>query len=424
MNQLKNYLHTNNLFPTNQSAYRQSHCTETALLRVMNDLLLEADNNNNSILALLDLSSAFDTIDHNILIKRLAFSYGINEKALQWIQSFLIGRSQSVITHAGISQVSTLKWGVPQGSVLGPLLFILYTKPLNSLTKKYNISNQSFADDTQLQKSSSMDRISQSLSNMKCCISQIKIWMSANKLKLNDEKTEVLFIHSNSKDTILSKFIIGEVSIPFSSHARNLGVVLTDNLSLEKHVSIVCRSAFIQLRNISNIRQYLDISSTKTLMSSLVLSKLDYCNSLLFGTPKKVIHKLQKVQNSAAKIVFGAKKYDHVSPLLKKLHWLPITFRIEYKIASLCFKFFSDSNFPDYLSEVLTVYSPNRNLRSSSDCRLLLPKQSKKKTCGNRSFSYAAPYVWNSLPYSLRHSKSLNQFKKSLKTFLSRNAFP
>ena len=117
-------------------------------------------------------------------------------------------------------------------------------------------------------------------------------------------------------------------------------------------------------------------------MSSLVLSKLDYCNSLLFGSPKKILQKLEKVQNAAAKIVFCAKKFDHVSPLLRKLHWLPIPYRIEYKIATLCFKYFTDSNFPIYLSELLTVYTPNRKLRSSNDSRLLLPKQSKKKLLG------------------------------------------
>ena len=158
-------------------------------------------------------------------------------------------------------------------------------------------------------------------------------------------------------------------------------------------------------------------------MSSLVLSKLDYCNSLFYGTSKKILQKLQRVQNTAAKIVFGAKKYDHVSPLLKKLHWLPVTSRIEFKIASICYKFFTDTHFPKYLSELLHVYEPKRTLRSSNDIRLLLPKSTRKKTFGDRSFSYSAPHIWNSLPYSLRHSKSLSQFKTNLKTFFFRKAY-
>ena len=258
MSQLKNYLSTNNLFPIYQSAYRHSHSTETALLRVMNDLLTESDINNDSILALLDLSAAFDTIDHKILIDRLSLSYGITKNVLQWLKSFLVGRTQSVITKENNSQLSTLHWGVPQGSVLGPLLFLLYTKPLSYLTTKYNISYQSFADDTQLYDSSPNDKISNSISSIQNCISQIKIWMNSNKLKLNDEKTEMLYIHSKSKDITPSNITIGNTSIPFSSHARNLGVLFTDNLSLEKHISKVCRSAFIELRNISSIRKYLD----------------------------------------------------------------------------------------------------------------------------------------------------------------------
>ena len=421
MSQMKNYLDFNNLFPIKQSAYRQSHSTETALLRILNDLLLENDNNKNSILALLDLSSAFDTIDHNILLKRLTYSYGIKGNALLWLKSFLVDRSQVVIANGKTSNSSTLRWGVPQGSVLGPLLFILYTKPLHSLIEKYGISYQSFADDTQLHNSSSSDTLPTSISTIQNCISQIKTWMSSNKLKLNDEKTELLYIHS--KDIIPYDLQIGDTLVPFSTQARNLGVIFMDNLSLEKHVTKVCRTAFIELRNISNIRQFLDISTTKVLMSSLVLSKLDYCNSLFYGTSKKILQKLQRVQNTAAKIVFGAKKYDHVSPLLKKLHWLPVTSRIEFKIASICYKFFTDTHFPKYLSELLHVYEPKRTLRSSNDIRLLLPKSTRKKTFGDRSFSYSAPHIWNSLPYSLRHSKSLSQFKTNLKTFFFRKAY-
>ena len=137
---------------------------------------------------------------------------------------------------------------------------------------------------------------------------------------------------------------------------------------MEKHVTNICRSAYIEIWRISNSRHYLTIDATKTLLCAFVLSKLDYCNSLLSGSPKHLLDKLQKVQNSAARLVFKARKHEHIKPLLQKLHWLPIVSRIQYKVATLCYNSFTES-YPVYLSELLTVYHPSRQLRSISDTR-------------------------------------------------------
>ena len=136
-------------------------------------------------------------------------------------------------------------------------------------------------------------------------------------------------------------------------------MTLTNNLSMEKHVTNICRSAYIEIRRISNIRHYLTTDATKTLLCAFVLSKLDYCNSLLSGSPKHLLDKLQKVQNSAARLVFKALKHKHIKPLLQKLHWLPVVSRIQYKVATLCYNSFTES-YPVYLSELLTVYRPSR----------------------------------------------------------------
>ena len=158
--------------------------------------------------------------------------------------------------------------------------------------------------------------------------------------------------------------------------------------------------------------------AAKTLACSLILSKIDYCNALLSNISQANIKRLQKIQNSAAKLVFRAKKYDHVQPLLIELHWLPVEARIKFKIALLCFKFFTEVNFPNYLSSLLKPYIPNRNLRSANDSRLLVNSPITKSTFGDRSFSVHAPKLWNSLPFHIRHSTSLSTFKTSLKTFL------
>ena len=193
-------------------------------------------------------------------------------------------------------------------------------------------------------------------------------------------------------------------------------------MSLDAHISHICRTAYIAIRQISSIRQYLTLHATKILVCSFVLSRLDYCNSLLSGCQQQHINKLQKVQNSAARLVTQTRKRNHITPVLHSLHWLPVQARIEYKLAVLCHNFFSGS-LPHYLSSCLTVYHPSRNLRSSSDHRVLVKPSVRTKAFGERSFSFSAPLVWNSLPLSLRHIETVAAFKRALKTFLFRKYF-
>ena len=426
LSQLSAYLNANNLFPTSQSAYRPGHSTETALLNMMNDILHALDNGDVTVVTLLDLSAAFDTIDHNILCQRLEHLYGISGTPLNWFRSYLSNRTQTVTINNKLSQPTLLKFGVPQGSVLGPILFILYTKPLTTLIRRHSISNQSFADDTQLHDSCRPDQIDTSVQGMQDCISDVKTWMTSNKLKLNDDKTECLLIVSNRTslpNPHPTSIHIGDTDILFSLQAKNLGVTLTNNLSMEKHITNICSSAYIEIWRISNIiRHYLTADATKTLLCAFVLSKLDYCNSLLSGSPKHLLDKLQKVQNSAARLVFKALKHKHIKPLLQKLHWLPVVSRIQYKVATLCYNSFTES-YPVYLSELLTVYRPSRQLRSISDTRTFRIPFTKTKTFGQRAFSFTGPTEWNSLPYDVRHSVSTSSFKQALKTHLFKSAY-
>ena len=212
--------------------------------------------------------------------------------------------------------------------------------------------------------------------------------MTSNKLKLNDDKTECLLIVSNRTslpNPQTTSIHIGDTDILFSLQAKNLGVTLTNNLSMEKHVTNICRSAYIEIRRISNIRHYLTIDATKTLLCAFGLSKLDYCNSLLSGSPKHHFDKLQKVQNAAAILVFKALQHEHIRPLLQKLHWLPVVSRIRYKVATLCYSSFTES-YPVYLSELLTVYRPSRQLRSISDTRTFRIPFTKTRPLDNELF--------------------------------------
>ena len=205
LQQLLACLTEHNLICPSQSAYRPHHSTETVLLKITNDILLALDSGNVSLLTFFDLSAAFDTIDHCILLDRLQHMYGISRTALSWFSAYLTNRTQSVIVNDHISQVLSLSSGVPQGSVLGPILFILYTKPLSDLIQCHSIKSQAFADDTQLHVSVPPSNIQSAISSPETCLSDIQTWMLENKLKLNNDKTEALLLHSSSKSFSVSK---------------------------------------------------------------------------------------------------------------------------------------------------------------------------------------------------------------------------
>ena len=208
--------------------------------------------------------------------------------------------------------------------------------------------------------------------------------MTQNKLQLKDEKTELLlacpkkFLDHPSLQTFLE---IGNTTVPFSSSVHSLGVTLDPTLSFKQHISNVCRSAYLELRKISFVRHLLSAEATTTLVCAFIFSKLDYCNSLFAGLPKHLIHRLQRIQNNAARLACKSSKFEHVSPLLQSLHWLPISDRIDYKISSLTHSAICGTG-PEYLSELVQIYTPSHPLRSSSDTRLLCIPSVRTKTYG------------------------------------------
>jgi hypothetical protein len=423
LKQLQKHLCDNGLFEVNQSAYRSGHSVETAVLSVLDGLLINADNKMVSLVALLDLSSAFDTLDHSILLKRLEISFGIKENVHAWFTSYVYDRFQSVIVNSLVSDQRPLTYGVPQGSVLGPVLFTLYSQPLSNVIEQYNCSFHKYADDTELSQCSTLDDFVSTQSSIQDCISATLIWLESNKLMLNTDKTELMTVGTASRvnQIDIKSIQILDSDISFQDSVKYLGVKLDRTLSMSAYISDVCRSAFLSLRRIGSIRPFLSEKATACLVNSVIISRLDFCNSVLYGLPADQLNRLQRIQNCAARLIAKKKKYDHVTPILTDLHWLPVRFRIQYKLAVFAFRHF-DGTLPPYLSSSLNIYQPRRSLRSSSQMLLTTPRVNLK-AAGERSFHFSAPAVWNSLPFSLRSTPMLAQFKVKLKTHLFHEAF-
>ena len=426
--QLVEHLKTNNLYEIFQSAYRQLHSTETALLRVQNDLLQAVDNEGGAILVLLDLSAAFDTIDHQKLLNLLNQSFGIRGVALKWFESYLKDRTQTVQIGSCTSTPVTLKYGVPQGSVLGPILFTMYTTPLGNIIRKHGLTFHLYADDTQLyisfQPGVSVSKET-AISCLEACIKDIKIWMTNNLLKLNDDKTELIVIttHSNTSQNQNIGINIGDSLItPSSEPPRNLGVLFDSTCSLNDHVSKICKSINYNLYSIGKIRKYLDTPTAEKMINCSTASRLDYCNSLLYGAKGYNKSQLQLCQNNAARMLSLRRKFDHITPVLKDLHWLPVEQRIEYKVLLLTYKALHGKA-PAYISQLLSLYTPTRPLRSENKNLLRVPR-CRLEGFGRRCFAYAAPSLWNPLPTPVKRASSIDTFKSSLKSYLFNVAYP
>jgi len=401
-----------------QSAYRKFYSTETALLRIQNDLLLAIDKRKLSALVLLDLSAAFDTIDHQILLTRLSSTFGLTGLALRLLTSYLTSRSQSVSIDSHSTTPSPMQTGVPQGSVLGPLLFCLYTTPLSHLLSATALSYHFYADDTQLYISFNSSDSATSLATLSSTLDSVHAWLTSNRLSVNPSKTEYLIIgtpQQRSKLTATSLSFQGAQLNP-SDSTRNLGFIFDKDLSIKQHISSICKSSYFQIRLLRQVRSSLDTNSAIILANSLVSSKLDYCNSLYYNLPAVSLDRLQKVQNALARVVIPSiRRHHHITPTLIKLHWLPIRQRVTFKIAAITFKILKNQQ-PSYLFDLITPYIPSRNLRSSD--KLLLTVPDILSANGRRSFSFAAPSIWNTLPLTLRSCSTLPSFLSSLKTHL------
>ena len=295
--QFSNHPRENFLIESFQSGYRANHSTEIALLRVFNDILRSIDQWKVTILVLLDLSAAFDTVDHNILLQRLHTRFGISGTALDWFKDYLANRRQRVSVNGSLSDPVQVKCGVPQGSVLGPLLFLAYISPLGDIIRRHGLDFHMYADDTQLYLAFHFEKSQMALATIRAAICDINDWLLLNMLKFNTGKTDLYVIGSHQQ--------LSKLNLPLAIHVEqsemvtdesitNLGVIMDQHLKLDGHVNKVFKVCMFHLRTISKIRRFLTIEACKLLIHaatqfSMAVTNL-FCN--VFNFYKTMLHVL------------------------------------------------------------------------------------------------------------------------------------
>uniref|UniRef100_A0A3B3CT04 Reverse transcriptase domain-containing protein n=1 Tax=Oryzias melastigma TaxID=30732 RepID=A0A3B3CT04_ORYME len=288
---------------------------------------------------------------------------GIRGAALDWFKSYLTGRNFSVKIGEASSSVAPLSCGVPQGSILGPALFSLYLLPLGSIIARHDVSFHCYADDLQIYlpltpgKNTSQNVLTE-------CIQDVKQWLSQNFLYLNESKTESI--------------VFGDTSTADSTTVRNLGVIFDSCFKFDKQIDNVVKMSFYHLRLLAKAKLSLSRRDLETAIHAMITSRIDYCNSLYFGVTQRSLNRLQLVQNAAARLLTGTSRREHITPVLKSLHWLPVHFRIQFKLLLFFFKALHGLA-PVYLTELLNVRSHSRVLRSTNQYLLEVPRSRQKR---------------------------------------------
>ena len=412
--QLNKHIEENQLYPYYQSSYRQYHSCETTLLKMTDEIQQAIFEKKTTCLIMLDSSSAFDTVDQSLLLTKLQDNFYVKNGALRMIKSYLTNRTFSVKINETISSPRELIHGVPQGSLLGPLFYVLYTKEIEKIVLDYGLSLQCYADDCQIYISFTQDAVVETENKLLSCLSEVTNWMRLNFLKLNSEKTKIkLFKHKLSFTPDLSK-----IGVICNESVKVLGVNFDENLRFGDFIANKIRICNFQLRNLYNIKDSLNTSTRIMLVTSLILSTIDYCNILMLGITDKDLRPLKLMINKSVRFIYDLKPTSHITPYYKKAHFLPIKLRIKFKACLTAFNIFNNKS-PNYLIADFNKFVPTSNvvLREGFGRDKCMFSLNSGNVC-QRRLSTLIKREWNSLPLTIRRCTLVESFKTQLKTHL------
>lgn len=411
--QLYTYLNDNNLISANQSGFRPFYSTSTALLDATLDWLKTMDQGNLSAVIFLDLAKAFDTVNHDILIHKLR-TYGIQPRSLSWFQSYVCMRKQKCCVNGFLSSERLLGCGVPQGSILGPLMFLLF---INDLPKCLRHSKaRMYADDTNITVTgTSLEEIVNLANNDLANISE---WLKANKLSLNTTKTEFMFIGSDSslkKVRDVPLIFLNGKQIKRVRKTESLGIIIDEKLSWDEHIAHVSKKTSQAIGGLRRIRDYVPQQTAIIIFNSLIKPLFEYCDIVLDNMPITGSTRLQKLQNRAARVI-TKQGYDTRSvDIRNQLNWKTLSDQRKDHMLIMVFKLLNNLA-PSYLRDHFETSENNNYSLRGRKMMCVLPKPRTEFL--RRSFAFSGAKIWNELPESIRCIDNLNTFKSHLQSLL------
>lgn len=417
-NQMNDFFNANNILPPQQSGFRQSYSTVTALLDVTDNIARAVDDKETTALVLLDYSKAFDTVNHDLLCAKLRF-YGFHTSALNLIKCYLTNRTQSIVLDNTVSSALPVTAGVPQGSIIGPLLFILYTSDI-CRQLLYSYSHQ-YADDTNVYLSFTKDNALQAQLNLNSDLHNIQTYSIRNSLVLNPLKSAVIYFGNDSEwaATNLNITLAG-VRLPITTNAKSLGLTIDNRLRYREHVNKILQKCYLALRNLYRNKAFLNIELKKKLSDSLVLSLMNYAD-IVYGPclDVKTADRLQKIQNNCIRLIYNLTRYDHVSNKINETGWLNMRYRRQLHLVCFVHKLLR-TRCPSYLFNKLKFRSSYHNINVRSQNLLNIPRH--RTTFFRRSFSYCSSKLYNAVPTEFK-SYNLQRFRTSMyNLFLTRQS--
>ena len=408
--QLYQYLNDNQLLSSCQSGFRSLHSTLTALLEATNSWSVSIDNGFLNGVVFIDLKKAFDTIDHEIILRKLSY-FGADQATAKWFQSYLSNRTQRCNVNGNLSTASTVTCGVPQGSILGPLLFLMYINDLSNCLRV--AAPRMFADDTSITLSAKTVAdlklaVTSELNNLTC-------WLRANKLSLNVAKTELMIIGSRQRLNTQCEEInisIDDRTIKRVDHIKSLGLTIDAQLSWSKHVDEISKKVSSAIGALKRVRPFIPTDVAVQIYNALILPHFDYCSPVWDGMSGCLSDKLQKLQNRAARVITQSPFDTSSNLLLAMLRWEELSLRRKKQKALIMYKTLNELA-PDYLQCLFTERHVNDYNLRNLEGKLSLPKPNTNYL--KRSFCYSGACLWNNLPQDLKSVCSIGQFKRGIK---------